>query len=422
MTDDLLQRGRKVLVGGVNSPVRSFKVVGGEPLYLLRAKGPYVYDIKGKRLVDLICGWGSIVTGHADQEIVTAACERLREGHMLGLTCELEVELAEEVIGSFKSVEKVRFTASGTECTMTALRIARAYTRRRRILVFEGCYHGHSDQLLVREIGDVGSFAGKPSSAGIPAEIVSSTIVVPFNDIELVSSALKKYKGDVAAILVEPIPANMGVVPPDEGFLKVLRELAEKEGCLLIFDEVVTGFRVARGGAQELYHVEADLTCIGKVLGGGLPIGCLGGREEIMNMLTPEGPVYHAGTFAGNPLTMALGLATLRKLNGQAYERLDELGEKVSGILAKAASRFDVDPIVQRVGSMFTIFFTRGNTVKRYSDARSSSLDSFSKFFRWVLSSGILLPPSQLEACFVTLSHSDTVGELERLLTEGEGK
>lgn len=412
----VLERAKRVLVGGVNSPVRAFRSVGSNPVVLARAKGPFVYDQDGRRYIDLICGWGSIILGHAQDEVVAAAVERIREGHMLGLTCELEVELAEEVTKSFRSVELVRFTNSGTESVMTAVRLARAYTQRKKVLVFEGCYHGHSDSLLVKESRDPESMIGVPFSAGIPDEVVADTIVVPFNDVESVRRALRSHRGQVAAILLEPIPANIGVVTPEDGFLEELREVADREGCLLVFDEVVTGFRVAKGGAQELYRVEPDLTCLGKVLGGGLPIGCVGGRSEVMRLLAPEGPVYHAGTFAGNPLVMAVGLATVRSLSSGTYEVLEDVGRRVGDALLKLASGFGEGPVLNRVGSMFTVFFTRGRRVRNYRDAKSSDAGSFRAFFDALLKSGVLMPPSQFEASFVTVSHSEVVPELERSL------
>jgi glutamate-1-semialdehyde 2,1-aminomutase len=415
-TSSLLERAKRSLVGGVNSPVRSFRAVGIDPVFLSKAEGPFVYDLDGRKYVDLICGWGSVILGHAEGEVVEAALRRIRDGLILGLTCDLEVELAEEVKRSFRSVELVRFTNSGTEALMTAVRLARAWTNRKKIVVFEGCYHGHSDQLLTKEAGDAETLIGAPSSQGIPAEVISNTIVVPFNDSEAVRRAVRRYRDEVAAILLEPVPANMGVVKPEDGFLEELRELADREGCLLIFDEVVTGFRIARGGAQEVYGVEPDLTCLGKVLGGGLPIGCVGGRGEIMRLLAPEGPVYHAGTFAGNPLVMAVGLATLRNLTGRTYEVLEEVGRRVSSTLLKLAEEFGDSPVLNRVGSMFTIFFTDGRDVRNYRDAKSSDLEAFRNFFKALLRSGVLMPPSQFEASFVTVSHSKVVRDLERML------
>lgn len=410
----LLERAKRSLVGGTNSPVRSFRAVGIDPIFLSKAEGPFVYDLDGRRYIDLICGWGSVILGHATEEVVEAAIRRIRDGHILGLTCDLEVELAEEVKRSFRSVEFVRFTNSGTEALMTAVRLARAWTGRKKTVVFEGCYHGHSDQLLTKEARDPETLVGVPSSQGIPAEVVSNTIVVPFNDIETVRRALRSYKDEIAAILLEPVPANMGVVKPVDGFLEELREVADREECLLIFDEVVTGFRIAKGGAQELYRVEPDLTCLGKILGGGLPIGCVGGRGEIMRLLAPEGPVYHAGTFAGNPLVMAVGLETLRNLTGRAYEVLEEVGKSVSSTLLKLAEEFGENPVLNRVGSMFTIFFTNGKDVRNYRDAKSSDPEAFRNFFIALLKSGVLMPPSQFEASFVTISHSKVVRELER--------
>ncbi|MEM4417087.1 MAG: glutamate-1-semialdehyde 2,1-aminomutase [Nitrososphaerota archaeon] len=418
MSSPLLERAKRVLVGGVNSPVRSFKSVGMDPLILSRAEGPYIYDQSGKKYIDLICGWGSIILGHAIREVVEAAVERLQQGHILGLTSELEVELAEEVVRSFSSIENVRFTCSGTEGVMTAVRLARAFTGRKRIMVFEGCYHGHYDSLLTKEARDHDSMLGSPSSQGVPTEVLDNTIVARFNDLDSVKAGLRKYKGEVAAILLEPVPANMGVVRPGEGFLEELRAMADREGCLLVFDEIVTGFRIARGGAQEVYRVESDLTCLGKVLGGGLPIGCVGGRSEVMKLLAPEGRVYHAGTFAGNPLVMAMGLQTLRSLEGQTYKVLEEVGRRVGDALHQLAESVDAGVVLQRVGSMFTLFFTKGKEVRDFRLAISSDLNAFTSFFSKALKAGLLLPPSQFEAAFISLAHSEAVPQIERAVEE----
>lgn len=408
---ETFQRALRVLPGGVNSPVRAFKAVGGDPIVLVKGEGPRVWDADGKEYVDFLCSWGPLILGHAHPKVVSYVEEAMRKGLSFGLTNPYEVEIGELVVELVPSVEKVRFVNSGTEATMSAVRLARGITGRRLILKFDGCYHGHYDSLLVSAGSGVATF-GIPGTPGVPEEIAKNTIVVSFNSEEAVKEAFARYGEDIACVIVEPVAGNMGVVPPREGFLKFLREITTEYGSLLIFDEVITGFRVSLGGAQELFGVKPDITCLGKVLGGGMPVGAYGGAEELMSRVAPEGPVYQAGTLSGNPVAMAAGLATLGELKEKKpYKHLDRLTEKLAKGVSQILSSKGVPHRINRVGSMMTVFFTDREVVD-FETAKTSDTETFGRFFRSLLSKGVLIPPSQFEAWFVSTAHTEnTVDE-----------
>lgn len=402
-SDELYRRGLRVLVGAVNSPVRSFKSVGGNPLFVARGRGSKIWDADGNRYVDYVCSWGALILGHADSRVLAATSEAARRGTSFGAPTEAEVRLAEKVGSLVPSVEMLRLVSSGTEAAMSALRLARAYTKRSALLKFEGCYHGHSDPFLAKAGSGLATF-DLPASPGVTAGTVADTLTVPYNDAGAVEDVFRKGSDRIAAVIVEPVAANMGVVPPEPGFLETLRRLCTENGSILIFDEVVTGFRVSPGGAQELYGVKPDLTCLGKILGGGLPAAAYGGRREIMEMVSPDGPVYQAGTLSGNPVAVAAGLATLGALNRRSYDRLEMLSRTLQRGLAEAASSEGVEVTVNRVGSMFAIFFCPG-PVRSFSEVKGSGHQSYPKFFWSMLKQGVYLPPSAFESNFVSLAH-----------------
>ncbi|MEM4296878.1 MAG: glutamate-1-semialdehyde 2,1-aminomutase [Nitrososphaerota archaeon] len=421
----LYEKAVRNMVGGVSSPVRSFISVLGEPLIVRRGKGPYIYDADENQYVDFISGWGSLILGHARREIVEAVSATLERGTILGLTNELEIELAGLIVQAFPSIEMVRFVNSGTEAAMTAIRLARAYTGRRKILKFEGCYHGHVDYLLTRAGSGLATFS-LPTSDGVPEELTKNTITAHFNSISYVERIFEQVGTDIACVIVEPIAANMGVVPPERVFLEALREITNSYGSLLIFDEVVTGFRVAKGGAQELYGIQPDLTCLGKIIGGGFPIGAVGGKEETMKQLAPLGRVYQAGTFSGNPISMSAGIATINLLTPQIYDELEQLSSKLGQGIEAAARDAGLDLVINRVGSMISLFFTNKQRVKNYQDVLSCDRASFTRLFLKLIKKGILLPPSPFETIFVSASHEEHIIELavetfgEALKTLGE--
>jgi glutamate-1-semialdehyde 2,1-aminomutase len=385
-SDALMARAERLLPGGVDSPVRAYGAVGGTPRVIDRARGARAWDVDGNELIDYIGSWGPMILGHAHPDVVAAVTAAAERGTSFGAPCTGEVELAEEIAAAMPSIERLRFVSSGTEAAMSAIRLARAFTRRDRIVKMAGGYHGHADALLVQ----AGSGAmGLPASAGVTAGAARDTIVVPFNDLDAVRAALLDH--EVAAIIVEPVAANMGVVLPADGYLEGLRELASAHGTLLIFDEVITGFRLARGGAQERYGVRPDLTVLGKIIGGGLPVGAYGGRAEIMALVSPLGPVYQAGTLSGNPLAMAAGLATLRNLTPAVYSRLEEASTRLGEGLASRAAAAGVPARIVRAGSLLTVFLD--------DDTR------FARFFHAMLDAGILLPPSPHEAWFLSAAH-----------------
>jgi glutamate-1-semialdehyde 2,1-aminomutase len=401
----LFRRARKVIPGGVNSPVRAWGAVGAEePFFAARGEGPYLWDADGNRYVDWVMSWGPLVFGHADPEIVEAVQEAAAEGTTFGVPTEREVALAEEIVDAVPSVEQVRLVSSGTEAAMSALRLARGFTRRDRVLKFTGCYHGHSDGLLA-EAGSGLATLGLPATPGVPPGAAADTVVTAYNDVDAAAAAVERYGEGLAAIVVEPVAGNMGVVPPDPGFLEALRALCDASGALLVFDEVITGFRVARGGAQELYGVTPDLTVLGKIAGGGLPLAAFGGRADVMSELAHAGPVYQAGTLSGNPLATAAALVVLRRLRDVAvYERLEELGARLEAGVGGAA---EGEPVcVQRVGAMATLFF-RAGPVRNFRDASESDMERFAAWFRHLLSAGIYVAPSQFEALFVSTAHGE---------------
>jgi glutamate-1-semialdehyde 2,1-aminomutase len=404
---EIFDRSRRYLPGGVDSPVRAFQAVGGEPVVIARGEGPHVYDVDGNRYVDYVCSWGALILGHAYPAVVEAVQRAAACGTSFGAPTEAEAEMAQMVVEAVPSIEMVRFVNSGTEATMSALRLARAFTGRDKILKFEGCYHGHADGLLVRAGSGVATL-GLPDSPGVPASYAQETIVARYNDVSSVQRLFDEYAGQIAAVIIEPVAGNMGVVAPQPGFLESLREITARAGSLLIFDEVITGFRLAYGGAQSLFGVTPDLTCLGKIIGGGLPVGAYGGRREIMEMVAPLGPVYQAGTLSGNPLAMAAGLATLRALRQPGfYERLESLSSQLVEGVARVAASAGVSVRLNRVGSMRTAFFTDA-PVTDYASARRCDTLRYARFFQAMLERGVYLPPSQFEAAFVSAAHGES--------------
>lgn len=401
----LFERARKVIPGGVNSPVRAFKAVGRDPLFIDRAEGCTLVDADGNRYIDYVGSWGPMILGHSHPKVVEAIREAAGRGTSYGAPTASEIELAERVCEAFPNIESVRMVSSGTEATMSAIRLARGFTGRDKILKFEGCYHGHADSLLVAAGSGVATL-GIPSSPGVPADFARHTLTAAYNDLAQVKALVEEHGTDVAAIILEPIAGNMGCVPPQAGFLEGLRALCDRHGMLLIIDEVMTGFRVAFGGAQQLYGVRGDLVCLGKIIGGGLPVGAFGGRRDIMQSLAPEGAVYQAGTLSGNPLAMSAGLATLKLLGEEGvYEQLEQSGAYLADGLRQAARAAGVTSCLQRVGSMFCSYFQAG-PVHSFADACNSDTKAFAAFFGHMLDLGVHLAPSQFEAGFISLAHT----------------
>ncbi|MCR2802619.1 glutamate-1-semialdehyde 2,1-aminomutase [Paenibacillus soyae] len=398
-------RAKKVIPGGVNSPVRAFKSVGLTPVYMERGAGSRVYDIDGNAYIDYVASWGPLIMGHAHPEVIEAIRNTAEKGTSFGAPTELETLMAELVCERVPSVDVVRMVNSGTEATMSALRLARGYTKRSKIMKFEGSYHGHADSLLIKAGSGVATL-GLPDSPGVPEHVASHTITVPYNDIESAKLAFEKFGEEIACVIVEPVAGNMGVVPPLPGFLEGLRELTSHYGSLLIFDEVMTGFRVGYNCAQGLYGVTPDLTCFGKVIGGGLPVGAYGGKREIMEMIAPAGPIYQAGTLSGNPLAMAAGYTTLKLLTPETYELLERQAVKLQLGFEANAEKHGVPSTINRVGSMVCPFFTE-QTVNNYESAKTSDLDRFRKYFAAMLDLGVSIAPSQFEGMFVSAVHSD---------------
>jgi glutamate-1-semialdehyde 2,1-aminomutase len=404
----LQKRAEQMIPGGVNSPVRAFRAVGGDPPFLVRGHGSHVWDADGNEYVDYVGSWGPLILGHAAPAVVEAVKEAACNGVSFGASTPAEADLAELVISAFPHIQKVRFVSSGTEATMSAIRLARAYTKRKYVVKFEGCYHGHADALLVKAGSGVATL-GIPGSAGVPEEFTQFTLALPFNDVEAIEQTFAKFKKQIACVIVEPVVGNMGCMPPARGYLEALRTLTGRDETLLIFDEVMTGFRLAFGGAQEVYSIRPDLTTLGKIVGGGLPVGAYGGPAEIMDMVAPLGPVYQAGTLSGNPLAMAAGVATLRNLRdnrNEIYPRLEKLGANLTAGVAAAARTSGVALSYNRVGSMFTWFFAPG-PVTDWGSAAKSDTEAFGRFFRAMLDNGIYLPPSQFEAAFVGAAHNE---------------
>ena len=399
--------------GGVNSPVRAFKAVGGEPVVMAYGKGSHIFDVDGNDYIDYVGSWGPLILGHAHPAVVDVLQKAAERGTSFGATTELEVELARIVCGAVPSIEQVRFVNSGTEATMSALRLARAFTGRDKIVKFEGCYHGHSDGLLAKAGSGIATL-GLPDSAGVPASFTAETLLAPFNDRDAVERVFAEHGAQIAALIVEPVPANMGLVLPAPGFLPFLREITSAHGALLIFDEVITGFRLSYGGAQLYYGVVPDLTCLGKVIGGGLPVGAYGGRRDVMSMVAPMGPVYQAGTLSGNPMAMAAGIVTLRVLAADGmYRTLDTLGGQLADGMRGAATAAECDVTVTQLGSMMTVFFSP-ETPRDYASAKGADTARYGPFFASMLEAGVYLPPAQFEAMFVSLAHEQA--DLERTI------
>jgi glutamate-1-semialdehyde 2,1-aminomutase len=401
----LFKKAQKVIPGGVNSPVRAFKSVDAKPIFIQKAKGPFLYDEDGNRYIDYCLSWGPMILGHANKDILADVKTAMSRGTSYGIPTGLETQLAEKIVSAFDSIDKVRLVSSGTEAVMTAIRLARGATGRDKVIKFIGCYHGHVDHMLV-SAGSGLMTLGAPSSPGVPNDFARNTLLAPYNDAEAVQQLFKKYAGQIAAVIVEPVAGNMGTVPPHPSFLKKIRTLCTKNKSLLIFDEVISGFRLAYGGAQTLYKIKPDLTTLGKIIGGGFPIGAVGGKASIMNKLSPEGTIYQAGTLSGNPVCVAAGIATLKQLKtSKPYSHLDKLtGTLCDGISEKLNSKGVVHRI-NRLGSMFTLFFT-DTDVTDYDSAAKSDTKRYGKYFRQMLEMGIYLPPSQFEANFISTTHT----------------
>jgi glutamate-1-semialdehyde 2,1-aminomutase len=402
----LFKKAQELIPGGVNSPVRAFKAVGGNPIFIQKAKGSKIYDIDGNEYIDYVLSWGPLILGHAPPVIVKALKKAAERGTSYGAPTPLEIELAELIIKAYPSMDMVRMVNSGTEATMSAIRVARGFTGRDRIIKFEGCYHGHADGLLVKAGSGATTF-GIPDSPGVPKSYAQETITLPFNNVEVLKEVINKEWRSIACVIVEPVVGNIGCVIPIPGFLETLRELTEKNGIVLIFDEVMTGFRVSFGGAQEYYGIKPDMTCLGKVIGGGLPVGAYGGKKEIMSMVSPSGPVYQAGTLSGNPLAMTAGIETIKILSRRStYKRLEYIASLLENGLKDAAKMAGVKTRFYRAGTMFCTYFTDVDVVD-YKTAKMSDTSKFSKFFSNMLKKGINLAPSQFEAGFLSLAHTE---------------
>ena len=410
--ENLFAEAQNIIPGGVNSPVRAFRSVGGSPRFIREAAGATVIDAEGRTYIDYVASWGPMILGHSHPEVVAAIREAAGKGTSYGAPTEGEIAMARRIVAAFPAVEMVRMVSSGTEATMTAIRLARGITGREKIIKFTGCYHGHADSLLVKAGSGVATL-GIPGSPGVPRRLAELTLSLPYNDADAVRDAVGRFGDDLACIIVEPVAGNMGVVPPQQGFLETLREVTRASGSLLIFDEVITGFRVAYGGWQTLTGIAPDLTCLGKIIGGGLPVGALGGRREVMEHLAPTGPVYQAGTLSGNPLAMAAGIATLDVLKRQSYGQIDRLAQELCTGYGELFTRRGIPHRINRVGSMFTLFFTAGEVTDFVSASRSDT-ELFARFFQGMLSQGIYLAPAQFEAGFVSFAH--TARDIDRTL------
>ncbi len=405
---EIFLKAQDVIPGGVNSPVRAGRAVGVDPIFIQRAEGCYLWDMEGKRYIDYVCSWGPMILGHRPPEVVQAISDALENGTSYGAPTELELNLAKMIVETVPSIEMVRMVNSGTEATMSAIRLARGFTGRDIIIKFDGCYHGHSDSCLVAAGSGLATF-GIPGSPGVPADLARLTISLPFNNLEAVKVTVEKFGDQIAAIIIEPIAGNMGVVLPQEGFLEGLRNITRENDTLLIFDEVITGFRVSPGGAQELYNVIPDLTCLGKIIGGGLPVGAYGGRRDIMKRIAPDGNIYQAGTLSGNPLAMAAGMATLMILkNKEIYAKLEEKSRLLFSGLIEAANKTGVDIVINRIGSMGSIFFTK-NPVVDFSSVKETETSKYASFYREMLAQRIYLAPSPFESMFISSAHNEKI-------------
>lgn len=410
-------RAQEVIPGGVNSPVRAFKAVGEAPVFVKHGEGAHITDIDGQTYVDMVCSWGPLILGHRHPAVVASIQEALEHGTTFGMPTELETEMAALICELIPSVEMVRMVSSGTEATMSALRLARGYTGRDLIVKFEGCYHGHADHLLINAGSGAMTF-GVPSSPGVPADVAKETLVAKYNDLASVRALFEEHPAEIAAVIVEPIPGNMGLIMPEEGFLEGLREITSEYGAVLIFDEVISGFRASAGGAQKVFGVMPDLTCLGKIIGGGLPVGAFGGKREIMAHLSPSGPVYQAGTLSGNPLAMSAGFAALSVLkNEQPYDALAAKGAALADGLRALAAKHSVAVTVNQFGSLLTVFFT-DRPVHCYADATTSDTAKFATFFSTMLANGVHLPPSQFECWFLSTAHSQV--DLDKVLAAAD--
>ncbi len=409
---NLLSQSIKCFPGGVNSPVRSFAAVGTNPIFVSRASGSKIYDTRGNDYIDFINGWGSLIFGHSAQFTVGALKKQLKNGFLYGISSEYEMRFAKKLMESYPSMDMVRFTNSGTEAVMSAIRTARAYTKREKIVKFEGCYHGHADYLLVKAGSGATTFA-VTNSGGVPDDFVKNTIVFPYNEIDSLKNYIRNNRGEIACIIVEPVAGNMGTVLPKKNFLSDLRRISTKYGSVLLFDEIITGFRVARGGAQDAFGIKPDMTCLGKIAGGGLPFGAFGGKKEIMALVSPLGKVYQAGTFSGNPLTMAAGLSVIERLNEKIYKLLDEKTDYLTTEIIKLGKKFGMIVRVNKIASMFTVFFT-SDEVTDLKSAMSSDVKKYVRFFNLLFKKGVLFPPSQFESCFLSQAHTDE--DLEKTL------
>lgn len=404
-SEALFARAIELMPGGVNSPVRAFRGVGGTPRFIAAAKGALMWDVDGHEYVDYVGSWGPMILGHADEEVIAALVDALARGTSYGAPTELEVMMAEEITDAVPSVEMVRMVNSGTEATMSAIRLARGITGRSKLVKFEGCYHGHGDSFLVKAGSGVATL-GLPDSPGVPSVLAECTLTVPFNDADALQRIFDEHK-DIAAVIIEPVVGNMGCVPPNPGYLREVRAITTRANALLMFDEVMTGFRVSHGGAQELYGVMPDITTLGKIIGGGLPVGAYGGSSEIMNHIAPAGPIYQAGTLSGNPLAMTAGLVTLKRLrDSKVYERLEQTTQRLCEGIGKVAGEFGVSSVTNRVGSMFTVFFSDRH-VTNWTTSSMSNRELYGRFFHAMLNEGIYLPPSQFEAAFLSSAHTN---------------
>ena len=401
------RKSKKLIPGGVNSPVRAFKSVGCDPIFFEKGKGSKLFDVDGNEYIDCVSSWGPLIFGHADSDTVSSIQKTLKFGTTYGAPTVIETKIAKQIIKMVPSIEKVRMVNSGTEATMSAIRLARGYTKKNLIIKFSGNYHGHGDSFLIKA-GSGAITLGLPDSPGVTKNIARDTLIASYNNLNSVEKLLLKNKNKVAAIIIEPVAGNMGLVLPKKNFLKGLKNLSKKHNCLLIFDEVMTGFRVSKGGAQEVYDIKPDITTLGKVIGGGLPVGAYGGKKEIMNYLAPDGPVYQAGTLSGNPLAMNAGITVLKKLNAGVFKKLEMISKKICNGIIKNIEETNTNAIVNRIGSMMTLFFTDKSEINNYDDAVQCDVKKYAKYFKYMLDMGIYLPPSQYECCFFSLALSDS--------------